>query len=255
MNEVINKKIKKLNGTAGVIIKELNGNKEFMYNENIIFPAASIIKLTIIWDLFKKIESQELSLDNEIILKKQDKVGGFGILKELHNGLSLTIEDLITLMIIMSDNTATNILINNLGMRSINNEINRLNLKNTKLQRKMMDIEAKKRGNDNYTSPIDIYNLLKIFLTTNELNKKNKNKIINILMKQQCNNKLPKYLTENIDLAHKTGDLPNVEHDVGVMFIKNKKIIIVVLTKDLENNEKGVEFNNEIGEIVYKYYK
>lgn len=247
--------LKNVNGVVGVIIKDCETGKTIQINEDEIFPSASVIKLPIIWDLFKRIDREEISLDDEMPLMDSQKVGGFGILKELHSGLNLTIKDIATLMIVLSDNSATNILIDMLGMESINNSIKENGMENTVLQRKMMDSEAKEKGLDNFTTPKDVLNILEKIMDSEVMTKESKNTIIDILKKQQCNNKLPLLMPTDAVIAHKTGDLPEVEHDVGILFLKNKSIIVVVLTKDLNDNSEGIRLNNEIGKIVYEYFK
>lgn len=247
--------IDNLNGEAGVVVKNTKTGEVIMFNEDMVFPSASIIKLPIIWELFKKIESKEIAIDNEIALQECNKVGGFGVLKELHDGLNLSIKDLATLMIILSDNIATNILIDLLGMENINQSSKDIGMKDTILQRKMMDGEAKKRGLDNFTSPIDVLSILDTFISSDELSNESRDKIIDILKRQQCNNKLPVLIDENVEFAHKTGDLPGVEHDAGILLLENTAIIVVVLTKNLKDNTEGIKFNNNIGKIVYDYFK
>ena len=102
-------------------------------------------------------------------------------------------------MIILSDNTATNILIDICGMDNINFTLKKLGLKDTKLRRKMMDLKSKNMGLDNYTSPYDMVKLLEV-LNKNE-------EIISIMKKQLCNNKISHFIEKKIDFAHKTGDL------------------------------------------------
>lgn len=256
MVDKIKEEIDGFKGTCGVIIKNENTGDCLQYNEEVVFPAASIIKLSILLELFKRIEKGEFNLEERIVLKESDKVGGFGVLKELDCDVNLTIKDLATLMIILSDNVGTNKLIDILDMGSINNTVKELGMKDTVLGRKMMDGEAKKRGLDNYTSAKDTLTILEAYLNSSkfiELNAKNRETIIDILKKQQCNNKLPLLMPNNISFGHKTGDLPGVEHDAGILFSKIGDIIIIVLTKDLENNAYGVQFNNNIGKIVAEY--
>ncbi len=252
------KKIKKLteefNGEVGIVIKYLENGKEIKINEDNIFPSASIIKLTILWELFNQVEMDNMELSDEVRIKDEYKVGGCGVLQELHSGISLTLEDLAKLMIILSDNTATNMLIDKLGIEKINRSIQNLGMKNTVLQRKMMDEEAKKKGNDNYTTAGDVANIFQKFLYSDKLGKSKRYEIIEILKKQQFNNKLPLFMPTNIVFAHKTGDLPEIEHDGGILFFKKNTIIIVVLTKNLKSNFEGIKLNNDIGKIVFEYF-
>ena len=254
MKEQIISEIEKLKGNCGVIVKNVNTGEYFGYNEEGVFPSASIIKLSILLELFKRIEKGETSLEDRVAIKNEDKVGGFGILKDLDSNLNVTMKDLATLMIVLSDNVATNILIDILGMNSINNTVKELGMKDTVLGRKMMDGQAKKRGLDNYTSPKDTLRILEYYVDSSSIVSSNdQNTIMDILKKQQCNNKLPLLMPKETIFAHKTGDLPGIEHDAGILFSKVGEIIIVVLTKDLEDNDQGVKFNNNIGKIVAEY--
>lgn len=244
------KKSEKLKGNVSVIIKDFEIGESIKINENDIFPSASMIKIPIIIELFSRVISGEISLQERISLKSADKVGGFGILKEFDEGVELTYKDLAMLMIVLSDNVATNILIDELKIENINSTIKDMNLKSTSLQRKMMDSKAKLEGLDNYTSASDLLIMFESILKNNSYEK-----ILDIMTRQQCNNKLPYLIDENIKFAHKTGDLPGVEHDGGIMFINDRPIIVIVLTKNLEDNNDGVELNNYIGKCVYEYYK
>lgn len=247
--------IESIDGTIGIIVKNIENDEVVKINEEVVFPSASVIKLPILWELFKKIDQCDVKLDDVIVLEDDYKVGGFGVLKEMHAGIPLTIEDIATLMIILSDNTATNILIEMLKLKNINETTGNLGMHNTVLQRKMMDFEAKKQGLDNYTSPEDILKIYEDMLNSSELSEESRGKMIEILLKQQCNNKLPAGMPTEVRFAHKTGDLPGVEHDTGILFSKKGPVIIVVLTKDLKSNLDGIKINNEIGTIVHTYFK
>lgn len=257
-NPVPFKKIEELvqgiDGTGAVVIKDLSSPHRFAILEDEVFPIASLIKLAILWELFARIEKGEISLSDSHVLRESDKVGGFGVLKELHEGLTLTIEDIAKLMIILSDNVATNILIDKLGMEAINETSQLLGLKDTKLERKMMDADAKARGLDNYSTAADVARILELYVTSDLLSKESRNKMIDIMKRQQCNNKFPRFLPEDYQLAHKTGDLPGIEHDAAIFDFTNRKVIAVVLTKNLKDNEDGVKLCNDIGKLIYDAY-
>lgn len=226
-------------GIFGVIIKDSFGNRVAI-NEDEIFPSASIIKLFILNRLAKE------DYDKTIKLTEEVKVGGCGVLKSLKNGLTLTIKDLAYLMICLSDNTATNLLINYVGMENINRYSKENGYLHTILGRKMMDIEAKKSGRDNFTSPKDVERILDVLCNDKDC--------LDMLKNQACNNKLPLYMPEEAELAHKTGELKSIEHDVGRLYFEKGWVDIIVLTKELFENTDGKKVNNEIGKIVYDYY-
>ena len=136
----------RLPGRAGIVIARDMNIPLVLRNEQEIFPAASLIKLFILWELFRRHETGELDLSQRVTLKTQDKVAGFGVLKELGAGLQPSLHDLAMLMIILSDNVATNILIDLLGMESVNQTARRLGAGQSVLARRMMDLEAKAKG-------------------------------------------------------------------------------------------------------------
>lgn len=247
--------IKNLDGQCSIIVNNVTYGEKFAFNEDAVFPAASLIKLWILWALYKNASMGKVDLDEEIILSEEHKTGGFGVLQYMHAGLNITLRDCATLMIILSDNTATNLLIDYLGIEEINNEIRRLGMQKTSLQRKMMDVEAKIRGLDNFTSARDVHNILAAIFNSPEMPNQFRQEMLDILLKQQCNNKLPLLLPEGVLFAHKTGDLPNIEHDVGILFVNDAKIIIVVAVYGVQNNLDGIKFHNQFGYLVYSYYK
>lgn len=252
--EKIKNLIKDLNGTCSVIVHDMSGGEKVFINEDEIFPAASLIKLWILWKLYAEAERGNVNLDEEIILKEDYKTGGFGILQDMHTGLNLSLRDYATLMIILSDNTATNVLIDYLGMDAINNEIKKLGMGSTSLQRKMMDAEAKARGLDNFTSAKDTYNILVKISSSPEISMESRQEMIKILLRQQCNNKLPMLLPSGVPFAHKTGDLPGTEHDAGILFVGDVKITVVVMMYGLKSNLEGIKLHNQLGAAIYNYF-
>ena len=161
------------NKKYGIIIKSLESEFFLKVGNMEAYPAASLIKLPILYELFN---NSKYNLDEKIEITLKDKVGGFGIIQYLHNNVKLSLRDLAILMIILSDNTATNILIDICGMDNINFTLKKLGLKDTKLRRKMMDLKSKNMGLDNYTSPYDMIKLLEVL---------NKNEEIISIMKKQ----------------------------------------------------------------------
>ena len=158
----IEKIISQVEGKVCVNFYDLNKNDGFSINGNEKVLSASMIKLLILAELMKKISEDKFSLSDTIMMANFMKTEGDGVLKELNTGHHFTLKELATLMIIVSDNQATNILIDFLGMENINLLGKELGLRATFLERKMMDAEARKNGYDNYTSADDISLLLKL---------------------------------------------------------------------------------------------
>lgn len=244
--------ILQLPGKAGIVVARDLGNPLFLWREKEIFPAASLIKLFILWELFRRHDIGDLDLEQRVTLQAQDKVAGFGVLKELGDGLQPRLKDLAILMIILSDNVATNILLKLLGMSAVNEVARNLGAEGSILSRCMMDAAAKARGLENFTTPMDITRFLQGCLTSTALSAASRAEIVRILGCQQCNNKLPTGLPLGTMFAHKTGDLTGIEHDAGILYTPSGPVIVTVLTRDLADNAIGIAFHQQVAAALWQ---
>ena len=231
----IKKIISQVEGSVCINFYDLNKNNVFSINGDKKVLSASMIKLLILAELMKKISENKFSLSDTIMIADSMKTGGDGVLKELNTEHHFTLKELATLMIVVSDNQATNILIDFLGMKNINQLGRELDLKETFLGRKMMDIEARKKGYDNYTCADDISLLLKLIYQEKLINKEASQLMLDILLRQQQGERLQRYLPSDIKIAHKCGDLDNLENDGGIIWLGDRAYILVVLTNGMPN--------------------
>lgn len=231
----IEKIISQVEGNVCINFYDLNKNNGFSVNGDKKVLSASMIKLLILAELMKKIFENKFSLSDTVMMANFMKIGGDGVLKELNTGHHFTLKELATLMIIVSDNQATNILIDFLGMKNINQLGKELDLKETFLGRKMMDAEARKKGYDNYTCADDISLLLKLIYQEKLINKEASQLMLDILLRQQQGERLQRYLPSDIKIAHKCGDLDNLENDGGIIWLGDRAYILVVLTNGMPN--------------------
>ena len=231
----IKKIISQVEGSVCINFYDLNKNNVFSINGDKKVLSASMIKLLILAELMKKISENKFSLSDTIMIADSMKTGGDGVLKELNTEHHFTLKELATLMIVVSDNQATNILIDFLGMENINQLGKELRLKKTFLGRKMMDIEARKKGYDNYTCADDISLLLKLIYQEKLINKEASQLMLDILLRQQQGERLQRYLPSDIKIAHKCGDLDNLENDGGIIWLGDRAYILVVLTNGMPN--------------------
>jgi len=220
--------------TVGLVVKHLESGEELAWRPDERFPAASIIKIPILVEALRQAEMGRLRLDERIPIRPQDKVGGFGILKELGSLEALCLLDLLTLMTIISDNTAANLCIERVGMAAVNAAMESLGLTNTVLQRKMMDMAARERGLDNFTTPADVARLLELVAAERLLTAEGSRQALEILARQQVNDRLPLLLPAEVQVAHKTGELSGIRHDVGILGTGKDRVVIVALTKGCE---------------------
>jgi beta-lactamase class A len=221
----IRKTLDVLPGKIGVYYKDLRTGNTFSYNENEAFKAASVIKLPILAATLHRIKQGLLRKDDCIRLKAEDKVPSCGALSYMHSGLEVTIMDLCHLMIILSDNTATNMLINLLGMDNINSLMSELGLRSTRVNRLLFDIEGRKLGKENYYAPAEIGCLLEQIYTKKLISVDICEDIIEIMKQQQINHKIPYFIPDEVKIAHKTGEDDGITHDVGIVYSKNPFIL------------------------------
>ncbi len=157
------------NTDYGSAATHLQSAKSYVANPNSVFPQASAIKIPIAWELFNQSASNMLSLDQLVPVDPENGSGGCGILQEFVAGVSqISLADLAMLMIKLSDNVATNLLIDYLGMESINQRLEGLRLSQTRLRRKMMDFEARDRGLMNSSTPYEANLLLQALISDSQ---------------------------------------------------------------------------------------
>ncbi|MDE4542745.1 serine hydrolase [Thermoanaerobacterium sp. R66] len=241
-------------GDIGVSVKNLKTGEMIGVNEEMMFPSASTIKILIMAQIYKMAKEGYIRLTDNIVLSDFMKTDGSGILYQLNSKHKFTIEELITLMIIISDNTAANVLIDIADMKNINKMAEDLGLFHTKIQRKMMDFEAIKSGKDNYTCPKDMTRLLEQMYSGKVVDEEYSIKMIEILKKQQEFGRLNLYLPDDVLIAHKPGELKSLEHDVGIVFLKDCDYIISVMTNNMNTNLDGRMAIGKISKMVYDEY-
>ena len=241
----------RLDGRLGLVVRSL-GRPDVRVELNATepFPAASVIKLAILWSFFEAVDRGELDPAEPWTLESGAAVGGTGVLRLLGDGLRLDLLDLATLMIVVSDNTATNVVIDHLGLGRIEAAVGRLGLTGTALRRKMLDFAARDRGLENWTTPEDTARLLARFATGEGLSRSSAERVRRILLGQQFNHKLAARLPPGAVLAHKTGELPGLEHDAGWLEVDGDRVVIAAFTRDLRDNADGVAALAAIGGLV-----
>ena len=217
--EGLAEELAKIGGHTGVFIKNLATGESWESRAAEPIEAASLIKLPVMVEAFRGERDGELSLEETHALRDEERLPSCGTLKAMHEGIRLTLRDLLHLMITVSDNTATNILIRRLGMDAVNRTIARLGLAGTRLNRLLFDDEARARGVVNTVSARDAGALLEGIWRGEIVSAEASRQMLEILLDQQLNGKLPFYLhPAKLDVAHKTGEDENLTHDAGILF-------------------------------------
>jgi len=234
-----------VDGVLGYAILDLTSGDRLGHLDGETFPTASTIKLAIVYELFKQAEERTIALDERLTLDRSKAVGGSGVLQQLGTP-TLSIRDYATLMVMLSDNTATNVLIDRLGMENVNRRLRAEGLSATRLRRHMMDAEAARRGDENVSSPAELVRLLEIINATQP-------EAVDLLKKSK-ESRLRRGLPAGVETADKPGELAGVRVDAGVVFARNRPYIVCVMAAFLKSEAEGEHAIEEISRAAYDYF-
>lgn len=202
--------------------------------------SASMIKVFLLAAAMERVKDGSLHMGLPIVLHSKDKVGGSGILGGYPNGFVLRLDSVLRLMITESDNTATNILIDLLGMDNINAYIKEKGYKDTCLSRKMMDFAAVRDGRENYTSVRDLGCLFDRIYRHECVSYEHDEIMLSYLKEQTDKECFPSALPETI-IAHKTGELEGLYDDGGIIYLGDRALIVVIMTENYSSRYNAIE--------------
>ncbi len=216
-------------GALGLSVLDLTSGERFDVNENLVFPQASAIKIAILMEVYKQAHEGKFKLTDLRRIEKKDKTGGSGVLNELGDGsVQLSIYDLCVLMILVSDNTATNLLIDLVGMENINRTLDSLGLKKTRVQRRMMDSAASWRGDENVSTPNEAARIMEILFKGTFINRKACDEMLAILKKPKKGD-IKSGLPEDVAVAFKPGGIPGVKTEWCIVYLKDRPYVVIVM--------------------------
>ncbi|MBC7473588.1 MAG: serine hydrolase [Candidatus Sericytochromatia bacterium] len=251
MDQIVNL-IDKIEGKVGIYAQRLDTEKKYLYHNSILFPSASVIKLPILYCLYKKCELDNISLDCQLSFQKKDIVGDSPLFEDNLVQNSFSLYQLAYFMITVSDNTATNILIDFIGINTINEFIKSIGMNKTFLKRKMYDFESRKIGIDNETSPEDIAILFR-FLLKNKDEIRFINDIFKILFEQKDLEKIPSGFDNSFKIANKPGELDGVRNDASIIFHENNTYIINIFTENIIDEIKTDILIGKLARQIFEY--
>lgn len=226
MKERIFRELQNIPGKIGFHYKNLVTQEIWNFQNDMPLMAASVIKIPVLAEAFYEIANGMLDKNATYHIKEEDKLPSCGALSYMHTGLEVTIEDLYTLMIILSDNTATNLLIRRFGMETINQRMRHLGLHKTTINRYLFDSRSAAKGLENYITAAEIADLLERMYLGTLFTKDASADMLRILADQRLNGKMPFFLhNQGVKIAHKTGEDDGITHDVGIVFAKQPFIV------------------------------
>jgi beta-lactamase class A len=251
----------KLDGVMGVAILDLTDGRILLRNADRVFPAASSIKIAILLELYRQDQEAragaegKAKLDDIYTFDRKDLVEDSRIIAGLTPGVTrVTNRDLAQFITAVSDNAAANILIDRLGKDNVNATLRSLGLSKTMLRRKMMDIEAARRGDENVATPQEMVRLLEAIYKGKALGKQSTVALIKKLstLKQSY---IPRLLPENVQVANKPGELEAVRNDSGIIYAPNRPFAISVMTAYDRDERAAERAISEVALEAYHYFE
>lgn len=257
--------ISRIQGTVGLSARHLETGHEIRHNADDVFFTASTLKVPVLVELYRQVDLGVIDLNRRVELTDDLRVPGSGILKEMAPGLKPTVHDLAMLMIIISDNTATDILYNLVGEDKLNNTMRELGLLKTRIpmtvRQLLFSVVGLDPGNPDHTydtcasrlfnqeyvpdgagydvdrsdvsSPGDMCKLLELLYSGDLLSAASRNGALDILKRQQLRTVIPHALPVGTDVAHKTGFYHGVRADVGIVYSPAGPYAVAIMAKDV----------------------
>lgn len=260
MQETIRRELATLGGRSACIVMRLeeSGPQELVsISPDIVFPAASLIKVPLLVEVARQVEFGMLNWQLRYSVTDEARVQSDGVVGDLSPDLRFTLRDLAHLMIAISDNTASNMLLDLVGMEAVNTTMQQLGLNETRFERRFIDFEARKAGRDNWATAGDMALLLSYFCTDLLPGRE---VMLRMLVRQNDYTILPAYWGEFVPFAHKTGGLVGIIHDAGILYPPladattqngHQPIIIVVMTAEQVDEPLTRHILARVGKIVY----
>ncbi len=254
LEATVHEEDRRLDGVLGVAILDLSTGHTLLLNSDEVLPTASSIKIAILAELYRQAQQGKLKLTDLHTLQSSDLVGGSGIAGALTPGITrLSLRDVAALMISVSDNSATNILIDRVGMENVNALLDSLNLSHIRLRRKMMDLKAASEGRENVASPREMMLLLEALYRGKVLNKEMTADFFNLLSIHK-ESYIPRELPEDLRVANKPGELEGVRNDSGIVFTGARPYVISVMTAYLRHERDGGDAIVHISNAAYQMF-
>ena len=289
--EAVKKPAEGFKGVLGVSVNHLGTGESASLNGDRLFPTASVFKVPVIVEFYRQVERGVLSLDERVTLREVDKVPGSGILRELTEGLEVSLRDLLSLMMIVSDNTATDLVAGRVGFDNVNRTLRGLGLTRTSISRYCREIlfdlvgvndvprgemtlslyeKAMEAGegapswslgteNNDVTTPNEMNRLIALVSEGKAASQESCDQILGIMAKCQTGPaRIPKYLpAREVRLERKTGSLPGIRNDVGIVTLRatGERYALSCFTMGAEDVYAAEEVIAQVSLNVYTHFK
>ena len=239
-------------GVAGLHVVDLTNGDRFAVQDHLIFPQASAIKIPILLELFRRAEDEPGLLRKRVEMTDEVRTGGSGVLQVLTDGGSaLSLEDYAIYMIQHSDNTATNVLIDELGMEAVNALSASLGAEETVLQRKMIRPEESARGNENLSTPRDAARIMERIATCDLPMSGSACNRVREILELPKGGPLPDPVPSSVPVAFKPGGITGVATAWGLVGLPDRPYVVVVMSSYGGNGGEVIE---TVSALAYDYF-
>jgi beta-lactamase class A len=243
-----------LDGVMGVAIVDLTDGHKYLLHANDVYAQASSIKICVLAELYRQAQQGKLKLTDLYTVNAVDLVQDSDIMGGLTPGVTqVTLRDLATMMVAVSDNSATNVLIDRVGMDNVNAFLKAQGLRDTRLRRKMMDLKAAAEGRENVSTPNEMLNLLQALYRGEILNKEMTADFFKVLSTHK-DSWIPRNLPDDLKIADKPGALEGVRNDSGVIFVDKRPFVLCVMTTYLHRERDGEEAISNIALVAWRMF-
>jgi beta-lactamase class A len=240
-------------GAVSLAARHVESGRAWRHEAHRRAPSASLIKLPILAAFWEAAEAERLDPAERIAVPEDARVGGTGVLRALASGLRPTWSDLATLMITVSDNVATNLIVDRLGIDAIQGWIDHTRLGETRLERRMMDRAAMDAGRQNWTSAADVETVLSAIAAGTCVSRDASARMLRALEAQQIQDRLPRRLPDGMGVAGKTGNFADAIHDAGIVSWPGGRLVVAVLTEGMRPSWRAMDAIADLGAALTEF--
>jgi len=241
-----------IDGVVGVAVRDLKSGRQILLNEGAEFSTGSTIKITVLAALFAAEEAGKIDLSKGVEVRREDTVGGSGVLQHFRDVAVISGYDLAQMMIALSDNTATNMCIDMVGMEEVNALLSAHGFVKTRLRRKMIDWDAAGAGRENTSTPLELVRFLTMLSNGDMASPSVSAKTIEVLKVPKGGPLRTALGSEGVEIANKPGGLDGVTVDAGIIYVPNRPFAMSVMA-NYTLATRAAEQVGEIFRLVYDY--
>ncbi|HVN10438.1 MAG TPA: serine hydrolase [Patescibacteria group bacterium] len=219
-------------GVMAIAFKDLESGDVLAINADTVMPQASSIKIAVLVELLRQAQAGKLRLDERVEVRKAQFAGGSGVLQDFGDGSSaMSLRDLAALMMVVSDNTATNILIDRVGQKNVNAMLESQGFEKTRLQRKMIQPEEEKKGVENVSTAREMARILEELYRGKLLDETHTALAMELLRNEKPEaTAMRRGIPASVALASKPGSLPGVRCESGIVLLEGRPYVLSVMT-------------------------